>query len=368
MHFKYVEDTYSTLFYITDLISYRIHQMFRWDCFHNRTTPNQKPYKMIKKILQNKFNSGTSEFSLGICSSKVKSTKFGKFPYEYQKHLLFIFQDSLVIAGLYIILYKSKDSSNYLYISKVDSTGLIRPREMQRSVFEKFIPGVLECFYCKNLRICVISSPNPEYLFPKSSLNKNKNFLNGKKLILWWKHILSNLEGKKYCHVPNCEKNNLHDDGNWNKGYVFDDKENALGTIPVFEDDPKSSILLRSDMAKSCNVKSFFKLLSISQEFKDADIGIFCVEIESSSEMNDWELSSSMFDKVEQMLNLTDGETKKLFFNDISVGLKSSEILKNSMEIIHIKFDVSQTPKPKTLFIPPSANILLPRKRKIIDQ
>ncbi|SCV03559.1 LAMI_0H09120g1_1 [Lachancea mirantina] len=136
-------------------------------------------------------------------------------------------------------------------------------------------------------KICLFTRPEPQYLFPNSSLNSKKHLLNGEQLLSWWLTIIDEIiiadferdslraklklpgEDLKLVHKilerRHCEA--------WQEGDIFEPSQSNLAVLsfPVFPDDPKSRFLealIEENRATDVNREEFWAELQGRQEFR----------------------------------------------------------------------------------------------------
>lgn len=185
-------------------------------------------------------------------------------------------------AALYTI---PSTSTNLLYISKVDTSGLLATPAPSRVVTSSFLeyhltylpPGI------DHLRIHVFASSHDMYLFPGSIDNKAKRVLNDAQLSKWWRSVLGAAALKVHKLKAERRKIRLHwllpgqnyeetlaslpkpdvldgDFLKWEYGHPYSTLPPPLPVpdptrisisdlIPAFQDDPKSRYL--SSLASS---------------------------------------------------------------------------------------------------------------------
>lgn len=100
----------------------------------------------------------------------------------------------VVIAAAQLYEYRplsKEDRPRLLYLSKLDTTGLATPRHAQRHVVRALVQAVLAyagesaSMWHVPYRLHVLSTANPEYLFPRSAELSGKRVLEGRPLIYW---------------------------------------------------------------------------------------------------------------------------------------------------------------------------------------
>ena len=269
-----------------------------------------------------------------------------------------------------------------VYLAKVDTTGLAEPRSLQRPLVHALIHGYLEAqssMVSCPIRIHVLSTSNPEYLFPCSQKLPEKRPLDGKRLMYWWKKVLTEVKGQRYWWVPGLEygilpREHRQDcrDGSlssgsapivdvtatpatttsaatttfaatmpsstWTWGYPYDQDASAMSVVPVFPDDAKSACLKRAVHDKSVSVKSFFQgVLENASEFHRSDVGIFVVCVAGrQTEMavaNDTMVedtpSQECLTQLEKCLNLADSAENKCVFSTVEEAKASSQSVRD---------------------------------------
>ena len=316
---------------------------------------------------------------------------------QCRRRLILLFQDTapsktIPVCGLYAYEYMSFNSADEplqrtLYISKVDSTGLLQPRHVQRKLIETILEAYVSWLLSLDtvpVHIHVLSLSNPEYLFPASSQLAHKHMLPGKRLIYWWKQLLDAVTSKwnsdvvveRYWLIPGMEHSLLpkeqREDSKWHWGVPYDDDASALDVVPRFHDDAMSSCLQRSVHDDSVSVKTFFGgLLGEAQEFRASDAGLFVLcagprEHDTKPDAACSEVTETEFAALECLLNIKDGEASVLTFGTLENAETSSAALLDLLPVINMELQVplDSAKRPAVVQATPVVNVLQVKRRK----
>ena len=331
-----------------------------------------------------------------------------------QKSLFLVFNSGLACFGCEINEYLSfadnqKNPALFtVYVSKLDSTGLLEPRRFQRPAIREFLHLLFKRYQAFAdslgipLRLHVYARSSPEYLFPESHRLPSKHILSGRKLVYWWKQSLENMttdvkqsDIDLYWTIPGLELNELPMEHrtlsarNWKYSYPST-KSAALDVVPMFHDDTKSSYLSRTIVEdKSITVDKFINdMLSRTADFQNSQAALFVIEytpaVNEADKISDNEhelthnyASTELYAELEKLLNL--GETcptEVCRFSSASEAGKSSlrllNLLKSHPECQIQKLSISQKAadlceKRKLQEIKPitAVNVLTVKKRKV---
>ncbi|KAI3641412.1 hypothetical protein MIR68_000542 [Amoeboaphelidium protococcarum] len=241
-----------------------------------------------------------------------------------------------------------------LYLSKVDSTGLLDNRRAQSPLISTLILSHVE--WCRKQygvkKVAVTAKSNPEYLFRGSSKLASKGRLEGLKLTRWWMDVLQSIgeAQTRYLYVPQHQQKNtlLHDlklklkDGDW----LYSLPHKTVDQVDLFHDDPFSDYIKRNLLDKSnLSMNTVINdMLPQSKDFINGDVGLIFIELDGSNDDDDekWELRQStecrrdtqqenILSQVLRMLEgeeyEEDGEDQQLSFASIEKCLKSSATL-----------------------------------------
>ena len=290
--------------------------------------------------------------------------------------------DDLIVLGMqldeYLVQLENGSYHLFLYIAKLDSTGVMEPRTAQRDLIHATLAAYLKQYVSyKNLDVSVYcyARSNPEYLFPDSSLIKTKGKLEGRKLVYWWKSMFEKIiEFKDECFwlIPGLEKGQLprehRDETLWKYSHPFGDGEaKALSAIPKFlNDDSKSKCLKRSVDDTSITVDTFFNgILPANPDFVNADVGLFVIRLKRVQNhmledvFNFWSATSctesGLSDKLNVLLDIGEAESV-----DVASFKSKEEVVKSSKRILEL---CSEALTETTLKVPTSAPAKKPEKR-----
>lgn len=225
--------------------------------------------------------------------------------------------DHVLVLGMTAWEYalNGSESPSRAYIQYVDTTGLFRPRKLQRSLTRAVVCGYLR--YCRQIikvnYVHLFASAQPSLLFSGSELFPRKRVLESAKLINWWLALIHSsfalpetlpawqrdhsmpLQG--FVYFPGEEsfplltqslKANLYTLNRlgglqWHYNHPFQASSPAATSIPFFEDDPKwrhyeaavpvgdaeerPTKRLRRQVEAPISVEEFFKSMACRIEF-----------------------------------------------------------------------------------------------------
>ncbi|KAI8143236.1 histone acetylation protein-domain-containing protein [Fennellomyces sp. T-0311] len=164
-----------------------------------------------------------------------------------------------------------------LYIGKVDSTGT--HRGVISKVIQAYVKSETPC------RVHVFARSQPQYLFHRSAMNKDKPVLSDRDLIRWWYKVLS--FGQGWWSIPGIddEASARHElgrpkQGGWKYGYPYDPDARAAQVVPRFNDDAKSRLLNKGE---DMSVKDFWTMLGITEECGHHLTGFFVADVDGPS-------------------------------------------------------------------------------------
>ncbi|OMJ22428.1 hypothetical protein AYI70_g2876 [Smittium culicis] len=226
---------------------------------YNLTTPKTKTQCLLKnKDASNKttfFEKSlillaldTSNFSSDAAIDQFQNTPNANMPSETQSVSDETNDNFQFVAAIQAIRYTVYDQNpdlppnnpnhQILYIEKIDSVPThISSKDKLVGYTRLLVISYLKHYLAKNLptSIYTFSKAQPEYLFPKSSINPSKNTLENHSLNKWWKKTLEiafnylqltnpnkqpantdtssiqqTLRPQFYCYVPNTDKNSIH--------------------------------------------------------------------------------------------------------------------------------------------------------------
>lgn len=271
------------------------------------------------------------------------------------KHFLLIFDkpNDVMLFGIEVYNYLSignkpdfasgvsDENVQHLFVSKIDTTGLIDIKININRIISIFLSHLITCINVNSMfqltyrvkksddlstgstlkRINKLLNPNTtsiyktvpltnkfrtkislftkssnQYFFPNSDKNEFKHLINGDQLLNWWLKLLNNmiqdlLKDRKVLFqqkllIPgsmNYNKKYLF--GNWEVGSIFqsNDDDMAIYNIPNFPDDPKTRFLefLVIENRYRVNLLQFYEELGFRQEFRLGNVvGIIGCELE----------------------------------------------------------------------------------------
>lgn len=272
----------------------------------------------------------------------------GHNEYLSSRHNIFVFMQSAALAGSapvpslgvarlstagsptkrrneYVLVFgmtaweysqNGRESCCRSYIQYVDTTGLFRPRRLQRSLTRAILCAYLR--YCRQIikvfHVHLFASAQPSLLFCGSEFLPRKRVLDSARLINWWLALMhsslalssstpvwqqestATVEGFVYCPGEDdfpllsqslrANVNTLNRMGGvcWHFGLPYDAGSSAFATIPLFEDDPKwrhyeaaapsgdsderPSKRRKRETETPMSVEEFFKSLASRMEFR----------------------------------------------------------------------------------------------------
>jgi hypothetical protein len=303
-------------------------------------------------------------------------------------------------------------------ISRLDSTGLCEPRQLQRPLLRLLINTYLE--FTRQLAVergwdwClhVLAKSNPEYLFPESHRLPKKHIQNGRQLVYWWKSAVLDhfncgpggkvvekswlIPGMEFASVPLHHRQSDDSQREWQWGGVPFARESEATTPvidiwPRFEDDSISAFIQRSlanDRSVTINQLLLGGLLEQSTDFKDQQSGYFILYSASnvsaagckdddlaaylhSLNSNEGADAKKMRTLLTRLNVLGDGESL-LLFDTPEVARESTGKLLAGVNFIETSVDASLllplTKKQRTSSAPAVAQLLatnlIKRKRK----
>ncbi|RKP17824.1 hypothetical protein ROZALSC1DRAFT_30412 [Rozella allomycis CSF55] len=220
-----------------------------------------------------------------------------------------------------------------LYMVKQDSTGLFKPRNLQKYVTRALVKFAIK--QSASSKFHLIACAKPSFLFSFSHKNPMKKPCNDIDLIWWWIHCLEDIPGtKSWIHIPNADqlplfqkiKSYLNVCSNINIGYPYNKSDKARDSIPLtFSDDPKSKHFTNLD-DENVTVEDFMS--SLDSCFTTSIAALFSVhkvDIEGEKSMADFhekETSQySVFDDILEYLT-----THSDFSNEIKAIDSTSHI------------------------------------------
>ncbi|KAI3642230.1 hypothetical protein MP228_011785 [Amoeboaphelidium protococcarum] len=247
-----------------------------------------------------------------------------------------------------------------LYLSKVDSTGLLDNRRAQSPLISTVIQSHVD--WCRKQygvkRVAVTAKSNPEYLFSGSSKLTSKGRLEGLKLTQWWMDVLQSIDEAqtRYLYVPQHQQKNTlpHDlklklkDGDW----VNCLPHKTVDQVDLFHDDPFSDYIKRNLLDKpNLSMNTVINdMLPQSKDFINGDVGLIFIDLDGSKYNGDekGELRQSTACRIDtqqeiilsQLLRMLvgeqedgeDNEDQHLSFASVEKCLKSSVTLLKLMQ------------------------------------
>lgn len=118
------------------------------------------------------------------------------------------------------------------------------------------------------------------YLFPESEKNPKKHVASGDRLFSWWISLLSKTIDSSWCckaDIPGSDARSIErflpNQDNWSRGNIYVSEYNchAIGSIPLFPDDPKGRFLehlVLENRYKGMNTTRYWNELGFRQEFR----------------------------------------------------------------------------------------------------
>lgn len=233
-------------------------------------------------------------------------------------HFVVLAFGGVIIFAIEIMIYKTPDGRQAIFISKADTTGhytlnatmetIKRPKLSYAKVTTGILRALLRCFIDPEhqVKICLFARAEKQYLFPLSSECPSKHILTGSQLLRWWikvlmdtlKHdeLISAVERARL-QIPGNELTRIKSffprsqspeppAVNWEVGDVFwpDDDLSlpAVKCIPRFPDDPLTrflDFLVTDKRALSTDQDRFWVELQAQQEFRlSIEVGILGVD------------------------------------------------------------------------------------------
>lgn len=233
-------------------------------------------------------------------------------------HFVVLAFGGVIIYAIEIMIYKTPDGQQTIFISKADTTGhytlnasmeiIKRPKLSYAKVTTGILRGLLRCFIDPEhpVKICLFARSEKQYLFPLSSECPSKHILTGSQLLRWWikvlmdtlKHdeLISSVERARL-QIPGNDSTRIKSffprsqspdspSVNWEVGDVFwpDDELvlPAVKCIPRFPDDPLTrflDFLVTDKRALSTSQERFWVELQAQQEFRlSIEVGILGVD------------------------------------------------------------------------------------------
>jgi hypothetical protein len=105
----------------------------------------------------------------------------------------------LAVLGITLDIFYSYEGDSLrlvsIYLSKLDTTGLVKPKHVQRSLIIHVLRDLILSLskYNADVQLYLTSLPHPYYLFPLSSDIKSKRVLSSRQLIYWWRDVLESV-------------------------------------------------------------------------------------------------------------------------------------------------------------------------------
>jgi hypothetical protein len=200
--------------------------------------------------------------------------------------------DSVVSTGCVVLEYWSKldneksQKRHVLYLEKLDSTGL------SKSLGRSLALSILKILCREGTEVFVYARPQPEYLFPNSSVNEKKEVLGEKELTAFWMKTLSLIpHSRKIYFIPDASSETMkstfrlaQSSEGWTWGYFAPTTKPAHEVLPKFPDDAKARLLKEySDM----NVGEFWQVAALSGDVKRAGFLYLVSSCNSTFEVED---------------------------------------------------------------------------------
>lgn len=316
--------------------------------------------KRLKEAVPSSSGSDALSFRIEIVQKPLDEESAQNLMHRYRNHdnlktvgyqqlvLVSDCQTESLVLALSVFLYETcaVDSPDDIrlrtyYLAKLDTTGQFEPRKLQRTFIQAIVKGLLDSWMevgnetGTDIRIHILSTANPEYMFPLSSKAPEKHCLNGKRLAYWWYRLLdqwktssSKFVTAAYWLMPNVDRftlpSELRESKGWTWGYpqpeapeekekvqeedgvqkdkVLDEEEvqekdgeptdgetifiphdSAKLCVPRFPDDAVSAVLERTVVDATIKIQGFLMLLELAPEFHNGDVGIFVLERTSDS-------------------------------------------------------------------------------------
>lgn len=263
-----------------------------------------------------------------------------------------------IVAGVLACEYTSFDIDekpllHTLYISRIDTTGLLNPRHHQRPLVQCLLKGYISDIRTRSqcaVRVHVLALSNPEYMFPLShQLTHLKHSVSGPNLIWWWMKALDfafancdTKECKKYALVPGLDDfpREVRLDTSWILGELpFHKKCNARDFFPIVSSDAASECLQRSldSETSSVSIETFTGMLSNSSDFQRGRAGILIVElpaVATDATMNSICDSSptAVFDTILALMGIGESAQNVLTYETIAKAKESSQLLIDALK------------------------------------
>lgn len=227
------------------------------------------------------------------------------------KHFLLVIHDDLILFGIEVYNYFTVADINtqYLFVSKVDTSGLLNIKINTNKIINKFLQYLVSVRYTtltyrlKNSHLSTIKQINKllnpqgvryktvdlspkcriklslftkssnQYFFPESSKNPHKHLIDGDKLLRWWMKLVGETLDAKFTKkllIPGALSPRQYLLEGWEVGSVFGNDELAVYNVPNFPDDPKTRFLefLVIENRIKVNLQAFYEELGFRQEFR----------------------------------------------------------------------------------------------------
>lgn len=297
-----------------------------------------------------KHHSQHSNFEKSIESIKLK--------YFF---LLIDVKYEVIVFGLEVYKYleiSSERSIQYLFVSKIDTTGLLDTKlnvgNLVTKILEFLIDSSLHETTIKyrlkiktsstmkkinklidrpmsnyktialppltKFKLSLFTKSSNQYFFPESSKNKHKHLIDGDQLLKWWIKTIDPIEfTAKKLLIPGSLSGSQYLLPGWTRGSIFGKDEKCVYNIPNFPDDPKTRFLefLIIENRYKSNLSQFYEELGFRQEFRLGNVvGIIGCEL-------DWKPVNDKVGDDFQPIVLTNKQYKKLMklikYEDFSI-------------------------------------------------
>ncbi|WEJ96323.1 hypothetical protein PSN45_003860 [Yamadazyma tenuis] len=251
------------------------------------------------------------------------------------KHfLLVISSDNLVLFGIEVYNYftVAEINTQYLFVSKVDTTGLTDLKINANKLINRFLQSLISINHTsltyrvkspksstiKKInkllspskpsyrtvqlsdkfitKVSLFTKSSNQYFFPESSKNLHKHLIDGDKLLRWWLQLIddtladSQVKFTKKLMIPGSHSPHPYLLSGWELGSVFGENQRAVYNIPSFPDDPKTRFLefLVVENRVKLKLPEFYEELGFRQEFRLGNVvGIIGCESEVMSSSPD---------------------------------------------------------------------------------
>lgn len=265
-----------------------------------------------------------------------------------QKYFFLLIQNGVILFGIEIYKYISitaNDSIQYIFISKVDTTGLVdirvRVNKLITTILKYLIRNVpshitirlktsksstikridklihrpranyksIDVHTKTKVKLSLFTKSSNQYFFPESSKNVHKHNIDGDALLKWWINLIDNIDElpRKCLLIPGSLDGRSYLRSGWQMGSIFGKQEMAIYNIPNFPDDPKTRFLEFLIIENRWKVKlpAFYRELGFRQEFRlNNVVGIIGCELQwFTSTSNETDINS---------IQLTNRQYKKL--------------------------------------------------------